>query len=127
MIKILMVGIGGFSGSICRYLISEFSNKYFTAAIFPYGTLFVNILGCLIIGFLGGISEVRQVFPPEIRALVMVGFLGGFTTYSTFGSEIFIMVRAGHTGAAVMDLFLHIVLGISGVWLGFSMSKLFSL
>ncbi|RLC01907.1 MAG: fluoride efflux transporter CrcB [Deltaproteobacteria bacterium] len=124
MIKILMVGMGGFAGSICRYIISDLSHKIFSEPLFPYGTLTVNVIGCLLIGLLGGLSETRQIFTPEIRALVLVGFLGGFTTFSTFGYEIFTFARDGQFVAALTNLMLHLILGFGSVWLGFSMSKL---
>ncbi len=124
MLKILMVGTGGFAGSICRYMISDVSLRLFSNTFFPYGTLIVNIIGCLFIGLLGGLSETRQIFTPEIRALILVGFLGGFTTFSTFGYEIFTFAREGQFIQTLANLFIHIVLGIGAVWLGFSISKL---
>ena len=124
MFKILMVGMGGFTGSICRYIVSDLSHRLFNDPFFPYGTLTVNVVGCLLIGLLGGLSETRQIFSPEIRALVLIGFLGGFTTFSTFGYEIFTIARDGQFVAALTNLMLHLILGFSSVWLGFSMSKL---
>lgn len=123
MYKVLMVGMGGFAGSVCRYLVSDLSQKLFSNPFFPYGTLTVNIIGCLLIGLLGGISETRQLFTPEVRALVLIGFLGGFTTFSTFGYEIFTIARDGQMAAALTNLLLHLMLGFGSVWLGFSMSK----
>jgi fluoride exporter len=124
MVKILMVGMGGFAGSICRHLTSELSNKIFSEPFFPYGTIMVNVAGCLLIGFLGGLSETREVFTSEIRALILIGFLGGFTTFSTFGYEIFTIARDGQFAAAITNLILHIILGLGAVWVGFSLYKL---
>ena len=124
MIKILMVGMGGFAGSICRYIISGLSQRLFNDPFFPYGTIIVNVIGCLLIGLLGGLSETRQIFTPEIRALIFIGFLGGFTTFSTFGYEIFTLTRDGQFVSALTNLMLHLILGFGSVWLGFSMSKL---
>jgi CrcB protein len=87
------------------------------------GTLTVNISGCLIIGFLGGLSETREIFTPEIRALVFVGFLGGFTTFSSFGYEVFFLIRNGQTGAALANLGLQLIFGLSAVWAGFALSR----
>ena len=84
----------------------------------------VNVIGCLLIGLLGGLSETRQIFTPEIRALILIGFLGGFTTFSTFGYEIFTVARDGQFASALTNLMLHIILGFGAVWFGFSMSKL---
>jgi CrcB protein len=124
MMKLLMVGMGGFAGSICRYMISSASHRLFNDPFFPYGTLTVNVMGCLLIGLLGGLSETRQVFSPEIRAMILIGFLGGFTTFSTFGYEIFTVARDGQMGSALINLMLHLVLGFGSVWLGFSMSRI---
>lgn len=124
MIKLLMVGMGGFAGSICRYIVSGLSQRLFDDPFFPYGTLTVNVAGCLLIGLLGGLSETRHIFTPEIRALILIGFLGGFTTFSTFGYEIFTIARNGLFVAALTNLILHLVLGFTAVWLGFSLSKL---
>ncbi len=124
MIKVLMVSIGGTTGCLCRYWVSGLSQRLFDNPFFPYGTLTVNVVGCLLIGLLGGISETRQVFSPEVRVLIFVGFLGGFTTFSTFGYEIFMAVRDGQFIPALANLFFHLILGFGSVWLGFSLSKL---
>jgi len=124
MYKMLMVGIGGFAGSVCRYIVSDISQKLFDNPFFPYGTLTVNVVGCLLIGLLGGVSESRQLFSPEIRALILIGFLGGFTTFSTFGYEIFTLARDGQVVPAFANLMLHLAFGFGAVWFGFSLSKL---
>ncbi len=121
----LMVGLGGFAGSICRYWVSALSQRLFNDPFFPYGTLTVNVVGCLFIGLLSGLSDARQIFSPEIRVLVLVGFLGGFTTFSTFGYEIFTAARDGQFFSVLINLMLHLVLGFGSVWLGFSLSKFF--
>lgn len=125
MVKLFLVGIGGFAGSICRYIISDLSHRLFNNPFFPYGTLTVNVAGCFFIGLLGGLSETRQLFTPEIRALIFIGFLGGFTTFSTFGHEIFTVARDGLFASALANLGLHLILGFGSVWLGFAMSRLF--
>jgi len=125
MMKMFMVGLGGFAGSICRYWVSDLSHRLFSNPFFPYGTLTVNALGCLFIGFLSGLSEARQIFSPEVRVLILVGFLGGFTTFSTFGYEIFTAARDGQFFSVLINLLLHLTLGFGSVWLGFSLSKLF--
>ena len=124
MLKILYVGFGGFLGSISRYVVSGSVQKLFPAAIsFPIGTFTVNILGCLIIGFLGSIAEIRQVFSAEGRILLFIGFLGGFTTYSTFGFETFNLIRDQQYFTAISNIFSHIITGIIAVWLGFIIAR----
>lgn len=124
MLKILFVGTGGFAGAVCRYLVSDLAQRLFDNPFFPYGTLTVNVTGCLFIGLLGGLAETRSFFTPEIRALVLIGFLGGFTTYSTFGYEIFNLVRANQLIPALTNLMLHLILGFIAVWFGFAISRL---
>lgn len=124
MQKILLVGLGGFIGAIFRYALSGFIYRVFEKPFFPYGTLAVNVLGCLLIGFLGGLSENRQIFNPEIRLLIFIGILGSFTTFSTFGYEIFSFARDGQMLASALNLGLHLILGLSAVWVGYVLSRL---
>ena len=124
MFKIFLVGAGGFIGSILRYVTSGLVLKLFGKPYFPYGTLVVNVLGCLLFGYLIGISENRQLFSPETRVLIFVGFLGGFTTFSTFGYEVFSFARDGQIISLLVNILLHLLLGVGAVWLGYSLSKL---
>jgi CrcB protein len=124
MLKLFLVGIGGFLGSILRYITSGIVFRIMWKPYFPYGTLFVNILGCFLIGFFSGLSESKQLFNPETRAFIFLGLLGGFTTFSTFGYEVFNFARDGQIISSLSNLAFHIVLGIGGVWFGYSISKL---
>jgi CrcB protein len=124
MLNILFIGLGGFLGSISRYLIVGLVNRVFPFTVFPYGTLVVNVLGCLLIGFTVGLVEIRQMFRPEIRLFLMIGVLGGFTTFSTFSYETFDLARDGETVRAGMNVFLHIATGFGAVWLGNSLSRI---
>ncbi len=123
MIKIAMVGLGGAMGAICRYLIYEGYLAVVKNAWLPLGTITVNLLGCFAIGLLGGIAETRNVFSPEMRALVFIGFLGGFTTFSTFGFELFFFIRNGQAGMAALNAAIQLFIGLLGVWAGFSLAK----
>ena len=124
MFKILLVGTGGFIGSTLRYLLGGLVHRVLAKTWFPYGTLTVNIMGCFLIGFLSGISESRQIFNPEIRLLTFIGFLGGFTTFSTFGYETFSFAWDGQFLASFSNIVLHLILGIGAVWLGNMLSRL---
>ncbi|MBI3175448.1 MAG: fluoride efflux transporter CrcB [Chloroflexi bacterium] len=118
MNKALLVGVGGFVGSVLRYWVSGWVQQVTASAGFPFGTLAVNLLGCLVIGFLSQLADVRGVFTPETRALVFVGVLGGFTTFSTFSNETFNLFRDNEVFSALTNLTLQIVLGLGAVWLG---------
>lgn len=124
MHPILLVGLGGFVGSVLRYLAGTSIQSAAAPSLFPYGTTAVNLVGCLAIGFLSGLAETREVFSPEVRLLLLVGVLGGFTTFSTFGLETVHLLRAGHGGFAVANVGVQVVLGIAAVWGGFIASRL---
>ncbi len=124
MLNILLVGLGGFCGSISRYLISLGIQRIVSHSWLPYGTMTVNILGCLLIGLLGGLADIRQIISVETRLLLMVGFLGGFTTFSSFEFELFALARNNEFGALVVNLGLQLVLGFGAVWLGHTLAKL---
>jgi CrcB protein len=124
MFRLLIIGSGGFLGAISRYLLSGFAHKLVKNFWFPYGTLTVNVLGCFFIGLLSGMAENRQFFTPETRAFLLIGFLGSFTTFSTFSYETLGLARDGLFGGAFLNLSLQIVLGLFGVWLGNMVSKM---
>ena len=124
MIKLLYIGFGGFFGSVFRYLISGLSHKLIANANFPIGTLVVNVLGCLLIGFLGGLAERNQIFSPELRLFLFVGLLGGFTTFSTFGFEVISFARDGQLLSSALNILLHLVFAIGAVWIGMALARL---
>ncbi len=118
MIKLFLIGIGGFIGSILRYIVCGYVQQLTQSASFPYGTLFVNVAGCFVIGFLSQLAEARGIFTAESRALVFVGFLGGFTTFSTFGNETINLARDGQNLLALGNTGAHLLLGFGAVWSG---------
>jgi len=124
MQKIFLVGIGGFLGSVFRYLLSGFVQTASNIVSFPVGTLSVNLIGCLVIGLLAGLSESRQLFGENARLFIFIGLLGGFTTFSTFGYEVFSFMRDGEFVSSFLNIFLHLFFSIILVWLGFSLAKL---
>ena len=124
VLLIVLVGVGGFIGAVLRYLISDWVNEIFQTLSVPYGTLTVNITGCLLIGILAGLSENRNLLGPETRALLVVGVLGGFTTFSTFGNETVELLKDGKSIAAFSNVALHVCLGLVAVWVGCSTAEL---
>jgi len=116
--KVLAVGIGGFIGSVLRYLVSGYVQQLSQSITFPYGTLVVNVVGCFIIGFLSQLADARGVFTAESRAFVFVGILGGFTTFSTFGNETLNFLREAENFPALVNVGAHLLLGLGAVWLG---------
>ncbi len=118
MSKLLLVGTGGFIGSVLRYLISGYVQQAARSVEFPYGTLLVNITGCLIIGFLSQLADSRGVFVPESRAFIFIGVLGGYTTFSSFGNETINLLRDDENFLALANVAAHMILGLGAVWLG---------
>ncbi|MDT7044265.1 fluoride efflux transporter CrcB [Candidatus Nitronereus thalassa] len=116
--QIFLVGIGGFMGSVFRFLLSGFVHRMVPLAEFPLGTLAVNVLGCLLIGVLNGLSETRQIIGPDLRIFLMIGMLGGFTTFSTFGSETLALIRDAALVQAMANVTVQVFFGLIAVWLG---------
>lgn len=118
MRELLLVGLGGFVGSIGRYLIGGWAQRLMPSLLFPWGTLVVNVLGCLGIGLASGFLGARAWASAEVRLAVTVGLLGGFTTFSTFGAETLGLARSGEVGRAFVNVVAQVVLGLGAVWIG---------
>jgi CrcB protein len=117
---VLWVGVGGFVGSSLRYLVSGWVHRLPGTSTFPHGTLVVNVIGCLLLGFLGGWAEHRQVLSATTRLFLMIGVLGGFTTFSTFAFETLAFAHGSDAARAIANVALHIVLGLGAAWLGYA-------
>ena len=124
MLKSLWVGLGGFLGSSARYWLGGLLNQLSPQALFPYETLVINLSGCLGIGLLAGLAEFRGIFTPEMRLFLLVGILGGFTTFSTFGYETFQLLRDGEVFLAGLNVTLQAGLGLVAVWAGYGLARL---
>lgn len=118
MSKILLIGAGGFIGSVLRYWVSGYVQQVTRSVEFPYGTLVVNLIGCFVIGFLSQLADTRGVFTAESRAFVFIGVLGGFTTFSTFGNESMNLLRDGENVVSLANVGAHMAFGLGAVWLG---------
>lgn len=116
--NILFVAVGGAVGSVLRYLLGTWIQSVSKSIDFPFGTLTVNLIGCFVIGFLSQLAEARSAFTSESRALVFVGILGGFTTFSSFGNDTINLLRDGETFNALANVGANVILGLLLVWLG---------
>ena len=122
--QVMLVGAGGFLGSVFRFVLSGVVHRSFPMSEFPFGTLVVNILGCLCIGLLHGLAETRQVVGPELRLFLMIGLLGGFTTFSTFGYETMALLRDAEIFRAVGNVLLQVLCGLFAVWVGDTLGRI---
>ena len=120
---ILSIGVGSFIGGIMRYLLSQFIQTKFLST-FPFGTLGVNIIGCLVIGLVYGLSD-RGNLTQEWRLFLATGICGGFTTFSAFSNETFGMLRDGQYVYAVTYITVSVIFGVLATFSGFSIIKLF--
>ena len=117
-IRLFSIGAGGFVGAVLRYLVSGWVQNRSGSIAFPYGTLSVNLIGCFVIGFLTFLVETRSFFSVETRSFILIGLLGSFTTFSTFGNETFALLRGGRLDMAAFYTGAHLVVGLVMVWVG---------
>ena len=121
MIQILWVGLGGFVGATLRYGTTLLAARWMPPPAFPLGTFFVNVVGCFAIGLLAG-TEVLKL-SPHLRVAVVVGLLGGFTTFSAFGMETIALLRDGAVAKATLNVLGQVLLGLGAVYLGMQAAR----
>ena len=121
--RVLLVFIGGGLGSVIRYLIGLGLNK--SDFLTPYGTFFVNIVGSLLIGLLAGYNLRTLNLNHNYQGLLIVGFLGGFTTFSSFAFENLIMIQNGKFLLFLSYMFSTLIIGLFAVGLGYYISRYF--
>ena len=121
MQKIILIGVAGLLGTLGRYGLAELISRRFGES-FPLGTLVVNVLGCFLAGSLFYLLQ-RETISETLRAIVMIGFLGGFTTFSAYGLQTFNLLRDGQTGIALLNVLASNVCGFLMVWAGYSVAK----
>jgi len=120
----MLVGAGGFVGAGLRYLVSGWVYNLVPNAVFPWGTLVVNVVGCLLLGLLGGLAEIRGVLSAATRLFLFIGVLGGFTTFSTLAFETVALADGSQMFRAAANVVAHVVLGLGAAWLGFNGARL---
>lgn len=123
MVEALVVGMGGFVGAILRYGVTLWMQRL-SPGSFPLGTLVVNMVGCLLIGVVFALVETRPHLSPTLRLFVMIGLLGSFTTFSTFGHETLELLRSGVWGLALANLLGSAVVGLLAVVAGRFLGRL---
>jgi CrcB protein len=120
--RYLLVGLGGGLGSMLRYMVGGYASMRMNAR-FPYGTFLVNCTGCFLIGLVVAVLAERTDLSPNWRYLIPIGFIGGYTTFSSFELETFRSVENGEMLIAGLNVSLSVVIGFIGVWLGMIAGK----
>ena len=118
----MLAGAGGFAGTCLRFLVNRYCGTL-SAGGFPVSTFVVNIIGCFLIGLLFGLIEKHDVLTPEQNVFLITGFCGGFTTFSTFANEIWVLGERQQWIASLLFLVLSVGLGIFFVWAGRSIVR----
>ena len=119
----LLVGAGGFLGSVFRFGAGGLVYRLLGSTTLPYGTLLVNVAGCFAIGFFGGLGDSRQLIGTELRLFLFIGVLGGFTTFSAFGYETLVLVRAADSSRAALNVALNVIAGLLAVSAGYGLGR----
>ena len=122
--KLFLIGLAGFVGTLARYGLSGVAAKRY-GATFPLGTLAVNLIGCFLVGLLFYLMQERFVVSQNLRTIILVGLLGGFTTFSSFGLQTFTLLQDGEFGFAALNLGVSNVLGLLLVWAGYTLARVF--
>ena len=115
--RALWVGVAGFLGAVSRYWLDGWVSRL-TGGGFPWGTFVVNITGCFLIGVLTTVLTERLLPHPNVRAAVTIGFIGAYTTFSTFAYESLRQIQDGAIGMAVANVAASVVVGIAAAWAG---------
>ena len=117
-VNLLLIAIGGALGSVARYLFSTLVLRA-SGSLLPIGTFAVNLAGCLAFGCMMGAAQQRFIMTPQTRAFLLIGVLGGFTTFSSYAYESFALMQDGQFAAAAFNIIGQVVAGLVGVWAGY--------
>lgn len=120
----IAIGLGGALGSMARHAVNHVVHAHWLTTRFPAGTVVVNLAGCLVIGVLAGlVASERLPMRLHWREFIFVGLLGGFTTFSTFGLDTFVLART-HSGThAIVNVAVQVVGGLVAVWIGYRLTS----
>jgi CrcB protein len=122
VLKLALIFLGSGLGGASRYLLSGWVQKLGNGT-FPLGTLAVNVAGCLMIGFLSVALSGRLLIREDFRAAMLIGFVGGFTTFSAFGIETFAFLNDGQYLRAGLNVVLSVAAGLAAVWAGYRLAE----
>ena len=123
MQKTIFIALAGLVATLLRYWLSGFVSRQY-GETFPWGTLVVNLIGCLLTGAAFFLTEERFVVSPTVRTVILIGLLGGFTTFSAYGLQTFTLLRDGDIGLAILNMIVSNILGLSMVWMGYVVGRI---
>ena len=121
--KLFLIGLAGFIGTLTRYWMSGVMARRY-GETFPVGTLAVNLVGCFLVGLLFHLLQERFLVNQTMRTVILIGFLGGFTTFSSFGLQTFTLLQDGQFGLAALNVTASNVVGMLLVWAGYTLAKI---
>lgn len=124
MSRTILIGLAGLIGTLLRYWLSGFVERQ-SGETFPWGTLVVNIVGCLLAGAVFQLTEERSFFDPTVRRVILIGLVAGFTTFSSYSLQTFTLLKDGAIGLATLNLVVSNVLGLFMVWAGYGLARRF--
>jgi CrcB protein len=119
---LFLIGLGGFAGAVTRYVVDGVVSER-TGGSFPWGTLVVNLTGSFVLGLLFALTTERAILPAEIRGPVLIGFIGAYTTFSTYMLETWRLAESGAVGLAVANLAGSTLLGLIAVVAGLTVGR----
>jgi CrcB protein len=122
MNQFIVIALGGSAGAIARFLVANWIYAWL-GRTFPFGTLFVNVSGCFLMGFLTALLMQRFALVMEYRAALLIGFLGAYTTFSTFALESLYLFEEGNLLKAILNIFLSVILCLAAVWIGLVLGR----
>ena len=122
MQKTIFIALAGLVGTLLRYWLSGFVARQY-GETFPWGTMAVNLIGCFVTGAAFFLTEERFLVSPTIRTVILIGLLGGFTTFSSYGLQTFTLLRDGEFGLAILNVATSNILGLFMVWVGYVFGK----
>ncbi|MDO8717027.1 MAG: fluoride efflux transporter CrcB [Dehalococcoidales bacterium] len=120
---IILLGVAGALGALSRYALGGAVERW-TGTSFPYGTLVINVLGCLIIGYFMQFALTSEIISPDMRLLVTIGFLGAFTTFSSFSYETAKLLEDGQHTSVILNIAMNVGLGLAATWLGTLLARI---
>ena len=122
MLKLLLIGCAGFVGTLGRYWLSGVVARRY-GETFPLGTLAVNLIGCFLVGFLFYLMQERYLVNQNVRTIILIGLLGGFTTFSSLGLQTFTLLQDNEIALAALNVVASNVLGLLLVWAGYTLAR----